>query len=127
MGPQPQAPRRDFDHEIPVVRERDRSREARPVTGSAKPAQAPDTADFGRAQKHDRSPVVSNARGSDDRGRDEMRDRVKPQREVPRDRVTAPTPVVQSVADSRGHDSGKMDLRRGRDIDDDSPRNGRRN
>ncbi len=127
VKPQPQSPKRDFDREIPVVRALDRSRDARPMIVSAKPPQVPDASDFVRPRKRDFPPVAPNPRGNDDRSRNEVSDHVKPQREVAQDRVAAPTPVGQSVSDNGRHDSGKMDARRGRDIDDDSPRNRHRN
>ena len=126
-NPQSQNPQHDFDREIPVVRALDRSRDARPAVVSAKPPQVPDRSGFVRPNKRDLSPGTPNPRGNDDRGRPEIRDRVNPQRENARDRVAAPSPAVQSVADNSRYDSGKSDPRRGRDIGDDSTGNRRRN
>ena len=102
----PPAPKRDFDREIPVIRQR----------------------------KQDSLPVALNARGDkDDRGHGDVPDRVKPFRDSPKTLamaapVVAPAlpPVTTATRETDHNDSGKAEKRHGRDSDDDSP-NSRRN
>lgn len=119
---QPQSPRRDFNRrEYSIDRGNNRSHDVRPVIALSALPLAPQY-DPGRPAQGDRF-------------REDRQVRMQSSREVAKGVVVmSPTvsqglpPVAQATPDTARPDAGRTDRQHGRrDIDDDSPRNGRRN